>query len=152
MVWWYVDRIGDFLLHDKARRLWICVYWITSLMVVLPLSQMVTSRYPQSFLPQICTRKIFHLLCVVMFAPIIELDIHMMALSLGVATCGLLIVEYVRYVSKQPYLVNGTLMISKLLLHIYMPLSFFCMYIGHGVITLTLVVVVETTFKILTCQ
>jgi len=75
-------------------RVLICVYWIILILVSLPVIQML-GNIPA--VPQICVRKAFHLLSVILFAPIIEMDVEMLALSLAVAFCALLVVEYVRY-------------------------------------------------------
>jgi hypothetical protein len=90
------DRMGEFLQRDDYRASWICLYWVASLCTALPLAHWASSRHPSARLPQICSRKLFHFLCVLMFAPVIEVDLQMMALSLGVGTCGLLVLEYVR--------------------------------------------------------
>lgn len=72
----------------------ICLYWIGLLVVCIPLASYLTIT--QSYIPQICLRKFFHILTCLMFAPIIEYDLEFLSLSFAVALCGLLLIEFIR--------------------------------------------------------
>jgi hypothetical protein len=104
LIWYFLNsasahfycRIFDFLTNSPSfSRLWICLYWISLLVVAIPLGSYLTVSYSK-FIPQIVARKFFHFLSFVMFAPIIEIDLEFMSLAFAVAICGLLCVEYIR--------------------------------------------------------
>ena len=84
--------VADFTLSNWNHLL-VTVYWIVCLAVGLPMIHYAaTSRS----LTLIIIRKLYHLLALVMFAPAIRFAPDFLALAFGIATAGLLGIEYIR--------------------------------------------------------
>ena len=82
------------LIVDDFRRLYLCGYWIALLSLFVPLAQLTTDWK----WPQICVRKLFHLLVAIMFnLPLLDVNLlPFVVLAMGVALCGLVLLEACR--------------------------------------------------------
>lgn len=87
--------IIEVLLMDSSLCLKVCIYW-TSLIISTVIIASICSNYFQW--PQICSRKVFHILTVLIFFPILsQKKLHNFCiLSFGVALCLLVLLEYIR--------------------------------------------------------
>ncbi|ETK85356.1 hypothetical protein L915_09801 [Phytophthora nicotianae] len=75
-------------------------YWATCLVVLLPLFGFISNRFA---LRNIVTRKLFHVLVVLMLGPASLFDASMLSLSYGVALSVFFLLECVRALSLPPF-------------------------------------------------
>lgn len=84
-----------FLVNDNCLRLFLCIYWSICIIASIAFAKysIVSLQWPQ-----ICTRKVFHLTAVAMFAPPLFLTQlkSFLVLAYGVALCALILIEIVR--------------------------------------------------------
>jgi len=71
----------------------VCLAWSLLIAVFVPLIKYISHRYQ---IRQAISRKYFHFLAIVMFAPAIAWYTEFTALAFGVGTCIMLVIEYVR--------------------------------------------------------
>ena len=99
-----MPRLVDFLSIDSYCRLKWSIYWVFLLVVSVPFIPKVVERYNIS---QICSRKIFHLLAVTMFAPVMFYQVDILIISFGVAVCFLILIEIARKLFKDRPMFTG---------------------------------------------
>jgi dolichol kinase len=87
--------IIEVLLMDSGLCLKVCIYWSSLIIITIPIAWICSNYFHW---PQICTRKVFHFLTVIMFFPILlQTKLHNFSiLSFGVAFCILVLLEYIR--------------------------------------------------------
>jgi hypothetical protein len=82
------------LVSNNFKRLYVCGYWIACLFIAIPFS----SRLTILKWPNICVRKVFHVLVAVMFnLPLLDESLlSFNVVAMGVSMCALLLIECCR--------------------------------------------------------
>lgn len=81
------------ILEDPQPRASLCLYWLTTALLPLPLLQRAAAA---GVVPQIILRKAYHLMAVAMFVPAMLLQPGFLRLAFGVALCAFLFLEVLR--------------------------------------------------------
>ena len=82
--------IVDFIM-DTETRVYIILSWALALVLSLPILQASSKNFPR-----IVSRKLFHVLAVMMFLPVLYLDFNLLYFSLGIAASLMLLAECTR--------------------------------------------------------
>lgn len=77
-------------------RYWGVLYWCIALVVLIPPTILIVQRRQS---PVVITRKWFHLVAILLFAPTTHFFPQLMALGYAVALCGLVVLETLRRVA-----------------------------------------------------
>ena len=83
--------IVDFIMDAETRRVYIILSWALALVLSLPILQSSSKNFPR-----IVSRKLFHVLAVMMFLPVLYLDFNLLYFSLGIAASLMLLAECTR--------------------------------------------------------
>ena len=100
-------RLRNMLLIPSV--FYVVCYWVVILVIILPTIPMISNKLN---LTKICSRKLFHYLAVLLFAPVTVLsssdsayggmsNVQFMSLACGGVLCILLWIEYLRYDAKK---------------------------------------------------
>ena len=105
----FIFRLRNMLLIPSV--FYVVCYWVVNLVIILPTIPMISNKFN---LTKICSRKLFHYLAVLLFAPVTVLsssdsayggmsNVQFMSLACGGVLCILLWIEYLRYDTKSTY-------------------------------------------------
>ena len=90
--------------HQGATGLLLVIFFAAVLCITVPLSLSLSRRYK---LEGSTSRKLFHVVAVGLFSTGLIVNSNMMVLAFGVALCGMLVLEYLRLIIPEWYLMKN---------------------------------------------